>query len=200
MCAAVIAVAASNLGDVKPWEWLIFAGALVLANFGEYWLHRIPFHNPRIPDFTYFEHTMRHHAFFSYERMWVEDLNDLKFVLFDLRVVPIMVLGLMPLFFAVRYLGEPDLGWLFLLGAISYYAVYEVVHALSHLSPETTLGSIGIVQRLTHHHRVHHDPRLMRRFNFNFAIPLFDLVFGTTYRAGTMPASRYRNAPETARA
>ncbi len=36
--------------------------------------------------------------------------------------------------------------------------------------------------RLRHHHTVHHDPRLMNRYNFNITYPIFDWLFGTWYR------------------
>ena len=37
-----------------------------------------------------------------------------------------------------------------------------------------------IVRFLTEHHARHHEPRLMRDWNFNVIIPLADAMFGTT--------------------
>ena len=84
---------------------------------------------------------------------------------------------------------SPERAWLFVLVVIAYYALYEVLHALAHLPADAPLARVRAVRALTHHHRVHHDPALMRSWNFNFAIPLFDVVFGTRH-ADTPARSR----------
>jgi sterol desaturase/sphingolipid hydroxylase (fatty acid hydroxylase superfamily) len=35
------------------------------------------------------------------------------------------------------------------------------------------------VRILRRHHAIHHDPRLMQRYNFNVTVPLWDWVRGT---------------------
>jgi sterol desaturase/sphingolipid hydroxylase (fatty acid hydroxylase superfamily) len=39
------------------------------------------------------------------------------------------------------------------------------------------------------HHRLHHDPKVMRKWNFNIGIPLFDVLFRTL-----APAEEMRDA------
>ncbi|MGH7813901.1 MAG: sterol desaturase family protein [Candidatus Binataceae bacterium] len=178
---AVIAVSISQLHRVAAWQWLCFGGFLIFTNFAEYWLHRIPFHNPLIPDFTYYAHTVGHHGFFSYKRMQVDEMNDLRFVMFEVWV-ELLTIGTaalisLPIYF---YAGH-NLAWLYMLAVMSYYSIYEATHALSHLPEDNPVGAMRLVKALGYHHRVHHDPRLMRKYNFNFAIPLFDWMFGTTY-------------------
>ena len=190
LSTATIVVCALNLHAVQRWEWVLFGGALLFANFGEYWLHRIPFHNPVVPDFQYWEHTMIHHAFFSYERMSVDDLNDLRWVMFAPWVMPILLVAPLPIFALLYHFVSPNVAWLYLMAVIVYYSIYEVTHALAHMPQDSALGGSWIVQRISHHHRVHHDPRLMRRYNFNFAIPLFDWIFGTKYPDAAYAAMR----------
>ncbi|HUO05940.1 MAG TPA: sterol desaturase family protein [Candidatus Binataceae bacterium] len=194
--ATTIAVSVSQLIRVTPLEWICFGGFLLLANFGEYWLHRIPFHNPIIPDFTYYGHTREHHAFFGYERMAIDDLNDLRFVMFDLGVELLTIAGAIPLAALFYFGASHNLGWLFMLAVICYYSIYEVTHALSHLPAGNPIGEMKAVKAMSYHHRVHHDARLMRHYNFNFAVPIFDWMFGTKYR-GPAP-SRAETIPSAA--
>jgi sterol desaturase/sphingolipid hydroxylase (fatty acid hydroxylase superfamily) len=36
-----------------------------------------------------------------------------------------------------------------------------------------------VFQAMKEHHTIHHDPRMMRKWNFNIGTPLFDALFGT---------------------
>ena len=89
---------------------------------------------------------------------------------------------MLPIFLLLYAVLPANLAWLFLLAVVVYYGVYEVLHALAHIPDDHPVAGWRPVRALTHHHRVHHDPALMRRYNFNFAIPIFDALFGTTYR------------------
>ena len=51
-----------------------------------------------------------------------------------------------------------------------------------HLPAEHPVARLGIFKALKRHHAIHHDPRLMRRFNFNVNLPLWDWVRGTAVR------------------
>jgi hypothetical protein len=180
--AAGLAGALSQLGSVGPLEGLWFAGMLLLTNLGEYAVHRRNLHVPRFPRAVYHRHVVEHHAFFTFERMAVDGWEDLRWVLFPPWALPLLVATVLPIFLAVWSLAPPNLAWLFLLAVVTYYGVYEFLHALAHLPAGHPLAGSRLVRAMTHHHRVHHDPTLMRRYNFNFAVPIFDWLFGTTYR------------------
>jgi fatty acid hydroxylase family protein len=184
--AITIGISISQLHHVAWWQWLCFGSFLLLANWGEYWLHRIPFHNPTIPNFSYYAH-VSHHGFFNYKRMACDDLNDLRFVMFDVWTELMVIIGAVPATALLYFLVAHNVGWLYLLAIMTYYSVYELTHALAHLPENNPIGALRIVQAYSHHHRVHHDTRLMRRYNFNFAIPIFDWLHGTRYR-GPYPA------------
>ena len=189
--AVGLGVAVSQLGPLRPRAWLWLAGTLLFTNFGEYVVHRWSLHVPRFPRAVYHRHVVEHHAFFTFERMAVDGWEDLRWVLFPPWALPLLVVTVLPLVLAVRLLASPDASWLYLLGVIAYYGVYEVFHALAHLPAGHALAGNALVRAVTHHHRVHHDPALMRRYNFNFAIPLFDRLFGTTYAVSTTADDRY---------
>lgn len=54
---------------------------------------------------------------------------------------------------------------------------------LAHIPATWPLARTAMVPAVTHHHRVHRDPRLVSRWKFNFALPLFDVLFGSRARA-----------------
>jgi hypothetical protein len=182
-CLTGIVVVLLQLERPRLSDGLFFAGMLVFTNFGEWALHRRVLHRRAFPYAAYHRHTC-HHAFFGYDTMAIDHPSDFRWVMFPPWALPAMVAGVLPVSFAVRAVAGANRAWLFLLGVIVYYGVYEVFHALAHLPESHPIAGNPIVRAITRHHRVHHDPSLMRRWNFNFAIPIFDRLFGTLYRAG----------------
>jgi hypothetical protein len=157
---------------------------------GEYAAHRWSMHRPRFPRAVYHRHVVEHHAFFTHVHMAMDDWTDLRWVLFPPWALPLLVVTILPFFAVLWWLATPRLAWLFVLAVIAYYGVYEVTHALAHLRVGD--GPLGrAVAAITRHHRVHHDPVLMHRWNFNFVLPLGDALWGTTWRE---PASVTRRA------
>jgi sterol desaturase/sphingolipid hydroxylase (fatty acid hydroxylase superfamily) len=114
--------------------------------------------------------------------------------LFPPWALPLLVAAVVPLALSIGLAAGSRAAWLFVLVVISYYALYEVLHALAHLPDDAPLARVAAVRALTHHHRVHHDPALMQRWNFNFAIPLFDVLFRTRYASATSRNAREHGA------
>jgi hypothetical protein len=186
---AVTAIAAClhQLGGLHAADAGWIAGGLLLTNLGEYAAHRWPLHRPMFPRAVYERHVREHHAFFTWERMAIDAWPEIRWVLFPPWALPLLVATLLPLALLLGAVAGARAAWLFVLVVIVYYALYEVLHALAHLPDDAALGRVRLVRALTHHHRVHHDLALMQRWNFNFAIPLFDLLFGTRHRPRAMP-------------
>jgi len=59
---------------------------------------------------------------------------------------------------------------------------YEWLHLSYHLPPESRVGRLRPIRALCRHHALHHDPRLMQRWNFNVTVPFWDWVMRTTYK------------------
>jgi len=57
--------------------------------------------------------------------------------------------------------------------------IYEWLHLSYHLPPESWIGRRALIRILKRHHAIHHEPRLMQRWNFNVTLPLWDRVRGT---------------------
>ncbi len=182
-----LAVCRARLGPLGGDDVAWIVGWLLATNLGEYLAHRWPLHHPMFPRAVHDRHVREHHAFFTWDRMAVDSWPEIRWVLFPPWALPLLVVTVLPLALAVAALAGERPAWLFVMVVIAYYGLYEVLHALAHLPDDAPLARARVVRALTHHHRVHHDVRLMQRWNFNFAIPLFDLLFGTVHRE---PAGR----------
>jgi sterol desaturase/sphingolipid hydroxylase (fatty acid hydroxylase superfamily) len=55
----------------------------------------------------------------------------------------------------------------------------EWLHFSYHRPHEHPVAQNAIIERLARHHAVHHDPRIMQRWNMNVTVPLTDHVMGT---------------------
>ena len=182
-CLGGIALCLWQLESPTIGEGLLFVGMLLLANFGEWAIHIRSLHR-RVFPYAPFERHTQHHAFFGYETMAVDRLADMYWVIFPPWALPLMTVMLVPIFLLIS-LFSWNVAWIFLLAVFVYYGVYEIFHSFAHLPEGHPAAGIPWVRAITHHHRVHHDPRLMKRWNFNFAIPIFDRLFGTLYVAPT---------------
>jgi sterol desaturase/sphingolipid hydroxylase (fatty acid hydroxylase superfamily) len=63
-----------------------------------------------------------------------------------------------------------------------YVVSYEWLHLAYHLPADSFIGRRWLIARLRRHHALHHDPRLMQKWNFNVTFPIWDRVRGTVYR------------------
>jgi hypothetical protein len=159
---------------------LTLAAMLVAIVLGEWASHRWTMHVPRFPRAVHHRHVLEHHAFFTDAHMAIDAWEDIRWVLFPPWALPLLVASILPYFAALYVLASPRLAWLLLLAVIGYYGVYEATHVLAHLPLGRGPGG-RVIAAVTRHHRVHHDPQLMRRWNFNFVLPLGDWLFGTTW-------------------
>lgn len=180
--ATAVAVCWRQIGGLHAGDAGWIAATLLLTNLGEYVAHRWPLHRPQFPRAVYERHVREHHAYFTFERMAIDAWPEIRWVLFPPWALPLLVVTVLPLAVLVGVAAGERAAWLFVLVVIVYYALYEVLHALAHLPADAALARTRLVRALTHHHHVHHDLALMRRWNFNFVLPLFDVLLRTRFR------------------
>jgi hypothetical protein len=173
-----------RLEQVRPLEWLALPLALVYANLVEYVGHRFPMHRPW-PGLAlvYKRHAGQHHRFFNHQAMAIDNLRDLRAVLFP----PVLVLfffGLfgLPAWWLLYWLFSANVAWLFISGGLAYFLNYELLHLAYHLPESHWLARRWLVRKLRWLHRLHHDPRRMALCNFNITYPLGDWLFGSLRR------------------
>ena len=118
-----LALCLLQLESVRPLEWLAVPLAWLYANLAEYLGHRFPMHRPfRGLGLVYRRHAGQHHRFFSHEAMPVDDLRDLRAVLFPpLLVVFFFGVFATPVALALGALGSANLAWLFLAPRQFYF-------------------------------------------------------------------------------
>lgn len=171
--------AVRQLADVTWREWLTVPVMLLLSSYFVYWFHRFVLHRPqRWAHFAYERHTLQHHRFFDYEHITPDDPSDRYVTLFPWwSGLVLCVLALLVSFGLTPVLG-PNVAHLVLLMMPGYLTLYEGVHSVSHLPEGHVLTRMPVLSFLREHHRIHHDPALMGKYNFNVVIPLFDWLFG----------------------
>lgn len=183
MCAAVIAYAAARLDGVSGLQWLAVPGALLFANFFEWWVHRYLMHRPRrFLRVLYEKHTLMHHRLFHHDDMALYEWRELSFILLAAPLISVILVPVVTLGLGCGLLLGANVGWLTVLTLVKYVLLYELTHLSYHLPAGHPVRRIPGLGRLARHHARHHDPRVMSRGNFNVTFPLADLVLGTYFR------------------
>jgi hypothetical protein len=180
---ALLVAGALEIRHVRALELLTLPIVFVLANGFEWRAHRDVLHRSRWPfRVLYRKHTPEHHVVYVEHDMTIRDWRELRLVLIPAAGVLTIVVSLAPFAALMGLVFTWNTGWLVLLSAGLYMVGYELSHLSYHLPPESFVGRRSLVRALRRHHARHHDPRLMKRWNFNVTIPLFDWMYGTIAR------------------
>ena len=172
------------LDRVTTLEWLTIPIVFLYANLSEYLGHKGPMHHPtRFLRLLYNRHTLEHHSFFTPDATTIESAKDFKAIMFP----PVMLLFFfgcfaLPVGVLVYFLLSPNVAYLFVITSTLYFLNYELLHLAYHLDPEGFIARLPFMKTLRRHHTLHHDQRLMSKYNFNITYPICDFLFGTVYR------------------
>ncbi len=169
-----------QLENVQALEWLTIPATFLFANLFEWNVHRHILHH-KLPGLTqlYEKHTPMHHRVFTPDDMVIRSALEMRLVMvpaLGIAGIVVLLLALTPL---LALIISSNTAYLFLATATSYAALYEITHLLYHLDPDSFLGRLPGIPFLRKHHTLHHDPRIMQRWNFNVTIPLFDYLYRT---------------------
>jgi hypothetical protein len=177
---ATVVVASLSIHRVRPAELLVVPFELLLSNLFEWRAHKHVLHHRQWPLATLYErHTPVHHVIYRYDTMAIRSVEELRLVLIPAAGVAAVAAVAAPLAFGLARLLTPNCGWLLLATAGFYVATYELSHLSYHLPEDSLVGRLGLVRVLREHHRRHHHPALMQRWNFNVTLPLFDWLLRT---------------------
>jgi hypothetical protein len=170
--------------QVRPVEWLTFPLAFLYANLAEYWGHRGPMHHlKRGLRLVYERHTRQHHRFFTAEAMPIDELRDLRAVLFPPILMTFFITAFaLPAWLLLSWVATPNVAWIFVATSLVYFLNYEFLHLAYHLPTAHPIARWPLIGRLKRLHQAHHDPRLMAHYNFNITYPIADALFGTLKR------------------
>ncbi len=181
--AAVVAFCLTQASDVSPWHWLWVPAGLLLVNVGEYVAHRALGHKKRgFARMFYARHAADHHGFFHHDQYEIRDHRDLRVVLLPSYFLLVVCAAAGVLGALLSLVTAAGAGWLLAGGIIAGYVLYEFVHFCDHLPAGRAITHLPGLSRMREHHRVHHDPQLATRYNFNVTFPLTDWLLRTTYK------------------
>ncbi|MSP25083.1 MAG: hypothetical protein EXR75_07950 [Myxococcales bacterium] len=182
LTAFICAVAASFLRDLRGRELAIVPAMLVVTNGGEWLAHKYLLHG-RIPflEEIYVRHELHHHVAYTHQDMAMRHARELWMILVPAYAVLILLVVVAPFAVLAGVVFSVNCGLFVTMTALTYFIAYEWLHLSYHLPLEHPISRHPIVARLRRLHATHHDPALMKRFNFNVTIGLFDWLLGTLY-------------------
>jgi sterol desaturase/sphingolipid hydroxylase (fatty acid hydroxylase superfamily) len=171
----------------RPIDWLVAPAFFIVANFIEWAVHRYPMHHPMTPRILYKNHTLIHHIAFTDRNMPVARSAELGLVMMPWYTMLGLFTVASPVMIVAGVLRGIGLAGVFLLAAVAYFLMYEVLHASYHL-PDAVLNRVGVgrlrlFRAAQAHHRHHHVLSRMTNVNFNVTFPLMDRLLGTLEKA-----------------
>ncbi len=156
----------------------------LLSNAVEWRAHKHVLHR-RTPPFEllYDRHTPVHHRVYMTDDMAIRSRREFGLVLIPPYGILLILAVTAPIAGALAYFGQTNLACLFIATTTAYVLSYEWLHLSYHLPADSFIGGLWIIGKLRRHHALHHDPRLMQKWNFNVTLPLWDWVRGTIYHS-----------------
>ncbi len=179
-----LSIGLSLLHQVRLWQLGFAALVFLLSNAVEWRVHRDVLHKRVRPlELLYDRHTPLHHRVYVTDDMAMRDRREFRLVLIPAYGIFLVCLMTLPLFGLLLYLGQRNLAGLFLATSMGYVVSYEWLHLAYHCPANSFIGRLRIVRFLRRTHAIHHDPRLMQRWNFNVTLPLWDVLRRTYVRS-----------------
>ena len=189
---AIAGFALSRIQDLRLWQLAFVPVFLVLENALEWHAHRGLLHRrTRFVEVMYIRHSVQHHRLYVGDAMAIRTARELRFVLLPSYAVFAVLAVAAPIPVAFALAGQRNLAALWIASAAAYLLAYEWLHLLCHLPEDAPVARLAAVRALRRHHRLHHAPHLMQRWNFNVTLPLWDLVRGTLHRTHAQPAGAH---------
>jgi hypothetical protein len=171
-------LALAQLHQLRPLELLSIPLTLFLSFAVEWQVHKDLLHR-RMPLLgeLYERHERFHHVIYTHEDMAMRSRREMRLVLMPSIAIVLVVLLLVPMGFLTMWLTTKNCALLTVCTGIFFFISYEWLHLSYHLPATHPIARLGLIRRLSLLHRIHHNPRNMKRWNMNVTIPLFDLLY-----------------------
>lgn len=191
----VLAASVWMIEGVRAVEWLTIPITIFLGFGFEWRIHRSMLHE-RLPlaGTLYVRHELHHHVIYTCDDMTMRSSREWRLVLMPAYAIVLVFVMMAPIVAGLWAWVTPNVALLHLATSMLFFLAYEWMHLAYHLPPEHPIGRLGAVRRLRELHRRHHDPRLMKRWNFNVTVPVFDWIHGTLWSEEREHARRVRRA------
>ena len=180
-CTVGIFVPIHYLDPMRPLDWVAIPVTFVIANFVEYAIHRWPMHRKYPGAKIMLDLHMIHHNYFYEDTYKIGRFEDFAMIVFPPIVLNILAFGLVPVLGGIGWwLFGKNTALLFFVTVMGYYLLMQLIHVLCHLDEKHWIVSLPGIHYLWVHHKIHHTKSCMTKVNFNFIVPLADLVIGTS--------------------
>ena len=193
--------AALRIHELRWFELLVIPITL-FASFGFEWrAHKYILHKRQpLLNLLYERHELMHHVIFTYDRMAMRDRRELWLILMPAYAIVLVFAMVLPLaLLLARFLGE-NIALLMIITSMAFFLSYEWLHMAYHMPEDSRIGRMSVIRRLREQHRRHHEPRLMKRWNFNVTFPVFDGILGTAWSPAREAEVKRRRSAREARA
>lgn len=172
-----------SISNIQWTSFFCIPIALLILFIFEWLVHKYILHGKQpLLGQIYKLHELSHHVIYTHEKMAMEDDKELYFIMMPPYAI-LLVFGLIsPLAFGIGMIFGSNVAGLILIISMLFFLSYEWLHFSYHQPVTSFIGRSRIIRKLRRLHRKHHDPRLMKKWNFNVTIPVFDLIIGTYYR------------------
>ena len=179
---AAMASSLLAIHDLRATELVVVPVTMILAFAFEWRVHQLVLHR-RMPllDVLYERHELHHHVIYTHDDMSMRSPRELRLILMPAYAIVLVFLIDTPFALATARLVSVNAGCLFMATSMLFFLAYEWLHAAYHFPPQSFIGRLRVIARLREHHRRHHDPRLMKHWNFNVTVPLFDWLHRTIW-------------------
>lgn len=185
---AIIATGIAALGGwlaagAAGWMWLLVPVFWLVANVFEWAMHRYPMHRPLAPRVLYTNHSLVHHRAFDGADQEIRSTHELSLVMMPWYTLLLVFAMASPIAIAAGLVGGPALAGVFLLSAVAYFLLYELIHTLHHLTTASLQrswwGRRRMLAGMRRHHHHHHQLDRMAKVNFNVTFAIADRLLGT---------------------
>lgn len=183
LAVLVVAFVRLQTNVLRPIE-LLSIPITLFASFGFEWRAHKDILHRRLPllGLLYVRHELYHHVIFTDRDMAVKSRREWWFVLMPAYAVVLVFLTLvLPIAIVIELYVSTNVAMLVTMTSMVFFLSYEWLHLAYHLPLDHPIARLGIIAKLREHHRRHHEPRLMKQWNFNVTVPLFDWLYGTTW-------------------
>lgn len=165
------------LHDVRPVEWLTVPLTLFTGLGFEWRVHKSILHERQpLLGVLYVRHELHHHVIYTYDDMTMRSQREWRLVLMPAYAIVLVFVMMVPIVAALWHFVSPNVALLHLATSMIFFLAYEWMHLAYHLPNNHPIGRLSLIGKLRELHRRHHDPSLMKRWNFNVTVPLFDWI------------------------
>lgn len=193
LALGAVDAALSLMRGANWWQFAlvpVFAGVM---NALEWHAHRGLLHRHLRPLESLYRRHTQHHAVYVRGDMAMQDPRELKMVLLPALAAVTIFAAALPVALLFLFAGQRNLALLWVATSVGYVTVYEWMHLAWHLPEDGLAARLPVLRSLRRLHDLHHDPRLMHRYNLNVTVPLWDWLRGTLRR--TAPTARPTPVP-----